>query len=203
LNPASTTFVLGYHGCDAAVAERIFVGKTSLSASENDYDWLGHGVYFWEHSARRAYDFACEVRDRSVGRKRRLKRPAVVGAIIDLGNCLNLLDSESIEMVSDAYLDLVRLHREAEEPLPQNSGGQDRLLRRLDCAVLEMLHATRQERAEPAFDSVRAAFIEGTPIYEDAGFHAKNHIQLCVRNVACIKGYFRPLTDEGKPLEFT
>ncbi len=28
-----------------------------------------------------------------------------------------------------------------------------------------------------------------------AGFYTKNHIQLCVRNPDCIKGYFRPLAD--------
>jgi hypothetical protein len=65
-----------------------------------------------------------------------------------------------------------------------------------------MLHAARADRGEPPFDTVRAAFIEGSPIYEDAGFHAKNHIQLCVRSVASIKGYFRPLGENGKPLSF-
>ena len=46
------------------------------------------------------------------------------------------------------------------------------------------------------------AFIEGEPVYQDAGFREKNHIQLCVRNPACIKGYFRPLDDNGRPSAF-
>jgi hypothetical protein len=49
---------------------------------------------------------------------------------------------------------------------------------------------------------VRAAFVEGGQLYPDAGFSAKSHIQICVRNVACIKGYFRPLDDRGKPVVF-
>lgn len=183
MNPASTTFVLGYHGCDASLPERIFAGEKSLTQSANDYDWLGHGVYFWEHNAQRAYEFACEVRDRNRRRRRRLRRPTVVGAIIDLGFCLNLLDSGFIGMLKQAYLDLIVLHQEAAEPLPQNSGGKDRLLRHLDCAVIELLHATRRERRELAFDTVRAPFVEGTPIYAGAGFHDKSHLQLCVRNV--------------------
>lgn len=202
MNPASTIFVLGYHGCDASVAQRVFAGRTSLAASENDYDWLGHGVYFWEHNAHRAYQFACELCRRPRRGKTKIRRPAVVGAIIDFNECLNLLDSNSIEMVSDAYKDLVRLHREAGEPLPSNSGGADRLLRRLDCAVIELLHATRAERNEPAFDTIRAAFVEGSPIYKGAGFHSKSHLQLCVRNPACIKAYFRPLGPDGSPLVF-
>ena len=202
MNPASTTFVLGYHGCDASVAEEIFAGKTSPTASENDYDWLGHGIYFWEHNARRAYDFACEVRDRPRDRKHKVERPAVVGAVVDLALCLNLLDTRHIELVRRAYDDLTVFHRQAGGPVPPNSGGPDRLLRRLDCAVVEVLHLTRADQGEPPFDTVRPAFVEGGPIYADAGFHAKTHIQLCVRDVACIKGYFRPLGDDGKPLSF-
>ena len=52
---ASTSFILGYHGCDLAVAEGVFFGDKKLLPSKNDYDWLGHGIYFWEHNALRAY----------------------------------------------------------------------------------------------------------------------------------------------------
>jgi hypothetical protein len=180
----------------------VFSGKRALAPSDNDYDWLGHGVYFWEHNAQRAYEFARELRDHPRASKRSIHRPAVVGAVIDLGLCLNLLDSWFIDMVRQAHADIENLYHEAGAPLPSNSGGPDRLLRRLDCAVIEMLHRTRAGRNERPLDTVRAAFIEGTPIYENAGFHAKNHIQLCVRNIACIKGYFRPLGEDGKPLHF-
>jgi hypothetical protein len=180
----------------------VFAGKSSLDASENDYDWLGHGIYFWEHNAQRALEFARGGRDQPRRGKSKVKHPAVVGAIIDLGFCLNLLDSRFIEMVRQAHQDLVLLHREANELLPTNSGGPDRLMRRLDCAVIQTLHATRRERDELAFQTVRAAFVEGSPIYQDAGFQSKNHIQLCVRDAAAIKGFFRPLGDNGKPLSF-
>jgi hypothetical protein len=203
LNPTSTTFVLGYHGCDSSVAESVFAGKGILSASDNDYDWLGHGIYFWEYNAQRGYEFACEIRDRPRHRGQRVKRPAVVGAMIDLSSCLNLLDSRSIGMVRQAYDDLVILHDEANEPLPRNSGGPERFLRRLDCAVIEFLHTARQEQGALPFDAARAAFIEGGPIYKGAGFYAKNHIQICVRNPECIKGYFRPLDEKGRPLLFS
>lgn len=200
MNPASTAFVLGYHGCDRSVADRVLAGETPLAPSDNDYDWLGHGVYFWEHNARRAYEFACEIRDRPHQGKQPIKRPAVVGAVIDLAYCLNLFDSRYIGLVRRAYDDLVLLHAGANEALPSNSGGRDRLLRRLDCAVIETLHGTREDLGDPPFDTVRSAFVEGRPIYKSAGFAAKTHIQLCVRNPACIKGYFRPLGEDGKPL---
>src|SRR5690349_15456714 len=95
-------FVLGFHGCDRAVAERVISRKASLRPSRNDYDWLGHGIYFWENDPRRAALWAREQsgRARSKGRK---FEPAVVGAVIDLGRCLDLLNSTSIEIVEQAY----------------------------------------------------------------------------------------------------
>ena len=202
MNPASTSFVLGYHGCAAGVADRVIRGRSTLVASANDYDWLGHGIYFWEYSALRAYEFASEVRMRPHHRRQRVRKPAVVGAIIDLGYCLNMLDSRYIETVQQAYVALSKLYEAASEPLPANVGGDDRLQRRLDCTVIEMLNTTRESRNKQPFDTVRAAFVEGKPIYENAGFHQKTHIQLCVRNPRAIKGYFRLLDDDGNPLVF-
>ena len=45
------------------------------------------------------------------------------------------------------------------------------------------------------YDSVRAMVVEGEPLYAGAGFHAKSHIQICVRDERCIKGFFRPRID--------
>jgi len=43
LHRLSTTFVLGYHGCDGDVAEKLIAGEP-FEPSDNDYDWLGHGI---------------------------------------------------------------------------------------------------------------------------------------------------------------
>lgn len=84
---------MGYHGRDRRLAERLLAGKAALKPSHNDYDWLGDGIYFWEHAARRAYDFATEVASRPHPSGQQVRAPAaVVGAIIDLGLWLSLLD---------------------------------------------------------------------------------------------------------------
>ena len=62
---------------------------------------------------------------------------------------------------------------------------------------MNALQQYRRDRAETEYDSVRGPFLEGEPVYADAGFRSENHIQLCVRNTACIKGYFRPLRRES------
>jgi hypothetical protein len=51
LHKLSSSFVLGYHGCDRAVAEKLIAGAPFIT-SENDYDWLGSGIYFWEANPR-------------------------------------------------------------------------------------------------------------------------------------------------------
>jgi hypothetical protein len=39
------SFILGFHGTDKETAERILAGEEHLTASENEYDWLGHGIF--------------------------------------------------------------------------------------------------------------------------------------------------------------
>lgn len=48
----SSSFVLGYHGCDQSVGEALLRGEP-FRISNNDYDWLGPGVYFWEANPER------------------------------------------------------------------------------------------------------------------------------------------------------
>lgn len=42
------------------------------------------------------------------------------------------------------------------------------------------------------FDTTRGIFTEGGPAFEGAGIQMKNHIQICIRNLNCIKGFFIP-----------
>ena len=72
-------------------------------------------------------------------------------------------------------------------------GSEDLLLKELDCRVIESLHKVRLDNGDRPFDSVRGAFMEGKEIYPNAGFKEKNHIQICIRNPNCIKGFFHPL----------
>ncbi len=52
--------VVGYHGCNRETAKRVLWDGEPLKPSQNDYDWLGEGVYLWEHGAKRALEFARE-----------------------------------------------------------------------------------------------------------------------------------------------
>lgn len=95
----SSGFVLGYHGCDRGVGERLLEG-TPFRPSDNEYDWLGPGVYFWEANPDRGLDFARETARRRPGS---IKSPFVIGAVLDLGLCLDLTTASGIEWVRIAY----------------------------------------------------------------------------------------------------
>lgn len=185
--------VLAFHGCDQETADRVFNKAEHLKKSSNTYDWLGHGVYFWEQNYERALEWA--------KKSGKIKNPAVVGAVIDLGYCLNLTDTASEEYLKFGY-EFLKIRCELTgEPMPQNRPSRntsDILLRDLDCAVIQHIHEYNRENGLRHFDSVRGIFVEGDPPYTGSEFRVKTHIQLCIVNPNCIKGYFRPIEQNKK-----
>jgi len=184
--------ILGYHGCDRTIGESVLAGKSELRISTNDYDWLGHGGYFWEDDPLRALAWARLIQRHGKKSRASVEEPFVIGAVIEPGNCLDLLQAQSIRLVDAAYKDLQMFSHDAATALPANvSVDGELVLRRLDCAVIQHLHRRREESGLTPFDTVRAAFPEGRPLYPGAGFQEHTHLQICVRNPAQIIGYFR------------
>ena len=110
---------------------------------------------------------------------------------MDLGYCLDLISRAGIESVKASYLDLKNDAEKSGMKMPVNQGGSDLLQRRLDCAVINYMHAVNERDKRRSFETVRGVFLEGEPIYETSGFREKTHIQICVRNLSNIKGVFR------------
>ena len=129
------------------------------------------------------------------------KKPAVIGAVIALGHCLNLTDYGSSEVLKNGYEILayeLSLHGK-ELPINKNvKGNSDLLLRELDCAVIQRIHQYNEEMHNKSYDSVRGVFTEGDPVYPESGIMEKSHVQLCIVNPNCIKGYFNPLLPDNK-----
>jgi hypothetical protein len=192
LYSSKPAYVFGFHGLDEAIGRAVLNNETELKHSKNSYDWLGHGVYFWENSFERARQYAEESQAR---KDSTIQNPFVISAIIDLGNCLDLLDKKCLDLLRNAYNELEFTLKEAGEELPTNapfgSNDFDFKKRELDCAVIR--YAIEMAADEGVyFDSVRAAFWEGEELYPNAGFKTHNHIQLCIINPDCIKGIFLP-----------
>ena len=190
MHSLSASFVLGYHGCDRETGEKLLKNE-AFRPSENSYDWLGSGVYFWESNPDRALEWSRFQIERKNVPEGVETEPFVVGAVIDLGFTLDLIGTNGSNALEKAYIALQKLFANSGDEIPENSGGEDFLLRKLDCMVINHLHQSRQLSGEQPFDTVRAVFTEGKPLYPTAGFRRKTHIQICVRNPECIKGVFR------------
>jgi hypothetical protein len=187
----ATSFVLGYHGCKREIGERVLNGRDQLNKSEKDYDWLGSGVYFWESDPRRALEWA-----------QKYKEPYVIGAVIELGNCLDLTNREDLDILKVAYEGWVKFLRADGREIPKNQDVKndthgDKLLRKLDCAVVNYLHKICQDpsqntlKLEP-YDTVRGLFPESKELYSGSGFKEKTHTQIAVCNMKSVKGFFIP-----------
>jgi hypothetical protein len=179
--------VIAYHGCDAQVAERLLAGEP-FHKSSNDFDWLGEGIYFWEYGYDRALQFAEEQR-----RRGKVERPSVVGALLQLGNCFDLMDTRCTAELNDTFESFRATYERNGWPLPVNGGAPpDLLLRRRDCSVINFYFDTFRETGRVPYDSVRCGFTEGSPAFEGSGISTKSHVQLSIRNQACILGLFQP-----------
>jgi hypothetical protein len=188
------SFIYGFHGLDKDIAMKILTKEEDFKPSHNKYDWLGDGIYFWENNPERALKYAEESSKR---KNSKIKTPFVLGVVIDLGNCFDLLEQRNLEFLALAYSELKKSIKEDNLKLPKNTkfynNDFDFKNRQLDCAVIRYAHKLAKEE-EMEFDSVRAAFWEGEELYEGAGFRKENHIQLAILNPNCIQGVFLPRT---------
>ena len=182
--------VLGYHRAkagDATIfAKQLLMGEAGVDEwkpSENEYDWLGHGIYFWEHSPERAVRWA-----RGDG--------IVIGAVIQLGNCLDLTDLRYTDLLKESHSALESSFRNKNSQLPENS-GRELKLRKLDCLVINNLTYSVSE----PFQTVRGAFEEGDEAFPGSALKRETHIQIAVRDRSCILGIFRPTIVNEKESE--
>jgi hypothetical protein len=160
---APVRIVTSYHGTNAVRAEEI-LRTQRIKPSENVWDWIGHGVYFWENAPLRAWQWA---------EKKYGDEAAVVVADVKLGVCLDLTDTRYTSILKFAHQRLVQLHAARGEVLPENRGKA----RYLDCLVVNYV----AEQILRDVETVRATFLEGDPIYSGSAFFTQSHIQVCVR----------------------
>lgn len=201
---------IGFHGCDLSVRNDLVTNPDKVKKSQEKFDWLGNGFYLWENNYARALKWAEDKHKRG-----KIDIPSVIGVVYQLEYCLDFMDSEFIELLP-LYYELMKLDLiVADKKIPFNRDlpkdkYHDLIFRELDCAVIEYLHQKIEEQIKTDmqakgyskyrhFDSVRGIFTEGGPIFEGAGIQSKNHIQVCIRNLNCIKGFFIPRLETKFP----
>lgn len=200
---AKPGLLIGFHGCEARTRDTLLEDPDTIKKSEKPYDWLGHGMYFWENNADRAIQWAKDKKKRG-----EIETPAVIGAVLELGHCFDLTDTRFISMIKAYYSIFAHTYAEKGEELPKNKDlkndeHKDKILRELDCKVIEFMHdriidrVSRDIKANgyskyKVFDSARGVFTEGGAAFTGAGIAEKTHTQICIRNMNCIKGFFLP-----------
>lgn len=191
--------VLGYHGCDVTVRDRLVKGSLShLTPSANKYDWLGGGVYFFEGDAERALDFAqasCDHPKKHFTAKPIVK-PSVVGAVLCVSRCWDMTTLKGRRMYAVALAELRAAQAALDRPMPVNEStgadDHDTLLRRLDCAVFNIGHQMWEQQHQAAIQLMRAAFYQGKRVTDTSEFRTGTHIQLALRDPTCVLGWFLP-----------
>ena len=166
--------VLGYHGCTSEFADDLIAGRLPIDRwepSRNRYDWLGEGIYFWEHGPARA---------------RAWGQGGVVGAVIQLGTCLDLTDINYTRALRASYDSLAETYLAKSDALPENRGKS----RELDRLVIDEV-VLSAAAAGVRYQTVRCPFLEGEPAYPGTEILLDSHIQVAVRDPSCIVGVFR------------
>lgn len=170
--------VVGYHGTRKKTALEIVAGKREFKSSKNEDDWLGHGTYFWEYAPKRAWNWA------------RKQYPnveiAVLGSMIRLGNCLDLVDPDNTKLVVDLHRRLVSEVGAVGGTLRKNYKAR----KYLDCQVFEYAYAVFEDEGE-RIDTVRGVYVPTQSkdrLWERSWLFHETHLQLCVRNPECILG---------------
>lgn len=160
----------GFHGTSAEAAQRIL--STGFEISRNEYEWLGDGAYFFQDAPARAMEWA---------RQRFGDDAAVIGAEIELGDCIDLLDVPWHAQIAIAYPQLlVALEEKGHLPPRQSVGAH-----RLDRSVMNYL-VDRLTDNGTTVDSVRAAFAEGEPPFPGSALLNRAHVQIAVRSSRAI-----------------
>lgn len=113
---------------------------------------------------------------------------AVIEAQVQLGYCLDLTDVGYTEALRSAHNGLREAYARSGKVLPVNK----RKANCLDCLVINYLCGA----ILPECETVRAPFLEGYPVYDGSALLTQSHVQLVVRNSACIQPSLRSLSEE-------
>lgn len=166
--------VVAFHGTRRDIADALVAG-TPFGKSENDDDWLGHGIYFWEYAPQQAWWWA----NLRYGKS----KSAVVGALIRLGKCLDLLDPANAELLRETHKEMVFALGELGLKPKDNANNH----KYLDCSVFNYFFA-KLARERYSIESTRAVFVPTSPkkrgldrLWSRSGVFASAHIQLSVR----------------------
>jgi hypothetical protein len=164
--------VYGYHGTSLTFAQQIITN--GFKVSNNDYDWLGTGVYFFQDAPVRAWEWS---------KQQYPDQPAVIQSIIRLEDCLDLLDITWSSIITESYQSYLEQCQKINQPLPRQTKGAHRL----DCAVINYTVGYFEQISRQTVKSIRGVFLEGNPIFPNSYLFERSHVQIAIRDLSLIE----------------
>lgn len=188
--------VAGYHGTTASAAT--IIQRDGFKLSENSWDWLGKGVYFFEAAPSMAWQWAVEFAERQ-RKKGNDSTPALLSAVLDIERCMDLLDDvwdEPMKAAADelekdgvlaqqhglrlrsAKLSRAVIVSDYEMPLKAYRNNS------ADCQVVNAVWGKAKDAGFLA-SGIRAPFVLGKQLYSNSFFFDEGHVQISVvdRNI--------------------
>ena len=162
--------VWGYHGTTQERADAI-LAHGQFRLSQNPWEWLGDGVYFWQDAPSRALQWGSEWAARTG------EKVAVLRARIRLGEgCLDLLDTDAAELIWEYARHFgAKFPKGRPWPMNRSSGRHE-----LDATFFNWV-ALALAGDGIAVTSIRAAIAEGEPLFEGSPIRRRSHVQIAVR----------------------
>ncbi len=170
----SSIEVYAYHGTSQTKAASIL--QNGFLASDNDYDWLGTGIYFFQDAPMRAKQWATEQHP---------NEPAVICARIHLDNCVDLFDVKWFPILKNIYNLFREQYLDTNKPLPKQNPSHSKA-HRLDCAFFNYASQFLSRQGQ-IVTSTRAVFVEGECIFPDSAIFDLAHVQIAVKDPAVIR----------------
>ena len=155
--------------------------KTDVEAPVT-FDFPGKGIYFWEYAPKQAWWWASKFKKN--------RNPAVVGSIIRLGQCLDLLDPVNVAALKAFHDKTLSKWNVAGLEIPRN-GNQHK---KLDCAIFNLLY----DQSDAAIETARAVYVptqSAKRAWKRSWIYEEAHIQICVRKPENILAVWRVRKD--------
>jgi hypothetical protein len=166
--------IYGYHGTSQTKATSILA--SGFRVSDNNYDWLGTGIYFFQDAPLRAHQWATQQYP---------SEPAVIRAHLRLENCIDLFDVGWQPLLKAVYNGFAREYQSDGQPLPVQNPDRSKA-HRLDCAFLNYSVEFLAELGQTV-ESIRASFVEGERLFPGSAIFDLAHVQIAIRNPALIQ----------------
>jgi len=171
--------VRAFHGTTESAVDTI-LGTGQFLPSENSHDWLGTGMYFWQDAPALAWYWA-----EGKARKQLNERPAVIGAVLRLSDCMDFLDALRWEgPLQHVYEELKSAREAAGSSMPSQKIGQAHTL---DCLVINQmirLYSAHGVRIR----CVRAPYGEDQQVFPGSAITRRGHVQIALLDEDLIEG---------------